>query len=446
MSKDALVNLATVGSDELQAMPAAVFTSALEHMSAEAIVRFRRMRKLSALHRSALEKYLAEHPDKRPSGSDTEADNPVAKPGKASAKAGKKEKKNKKEKKKKNTEAGLIMEMVLRLIAWWEGMETDDVAEAKGIKRRQKKKVAPPPAPKVAAPAPAVTKPAPQEMPELTRVELIQKLWGDGFSLPGGKEFALRVAAPVNFIPGGRYLDLAPGLGGGMRAVAAAGKVTISGIEADDELAATGHALSDSLGMGGTAPIRPVGPEGLGPEDFRTDGGYQAIFMREAMFAVEERERMLAELWEALTEDGSLVLTDFVFADGVGSETEESPAVIQWRAAEGQAIYPWTMTEYRDAFASQDYKLERMTDLTSVYLPFIQAGWRQFHDCLQNAKLPPETATTLIREANIWLARSQALETNQLRLVHIHVQRAHGSANKSDEAEQMADGAELAHE
>ena len=62
MGDTTLVNLATVGSDELQAMPVGVFTSGLESMSADAIARFRRMRKLSATHRQALEKFLVEHP------------------------------------------------------------------------------------------------------------------------------------------------------------------------------------------------------------------------------------------------------------------------------------------------------------------------------------------------------------------------------------------------
>ncbi len=65
MSNTTLVNLATVGSDELQTMPVAVFTAGLEQMSADAIVRFRRMRKLSDTHKVALERFLNDHPEKR---------------------------------------------------------------------------------------------------------------------------------------------------------------------------------------------------------------------------------------------------------------------------------------------------------------------------------------------------------------------------------------------
>ena len=125
MSDTALVNLATVGSDELQAMPVAVFTSALESMSGDAIARFRRMRKLSATHRQALEKFLVEHPDKRPGQQDV-----------SDSKGDKKSP----PKKARSTETGIVMEGLLRLIAWWEGMDTDDVARAKGVARRKRKR------------------------------------------------------------------------------------------------------------------------------------------------------------------------------------------------------------------------------------------------------------------------------------------------------------------
>ncbi|PKQ02341.1 MAG: hypothetical protein CVT73_18805 [Alphaproteobacteria bacterium HGW-Alphaproteobacteria-12] len=420
MSNSSLVNLATVGSDELQAMPVDIFTSGLETMSAEAIVRFRRLRKLSAKHRSALEKFLVEHPEKRPGGGPADSGAHTKNP---SAGAGAKADKPK----KPHGEAGLIMEFLLRVIAWWEGMETDDVAKAKGITRRPRKKTT------VAARKPNTPQPPahpcapPALLPPLNRVELMQRLWGEGFSLPGGTDFAIRIAAPAGFKPDGRYLDLAPGLGGGMRAVAQAHGVTILGVEPDEELAAVAQSFSDAAGMSETASVH------AGPADFVPANGYAAIFMREAIFTVEDRERIFATAAHALAEGGSLVLTDFVLADSVGTEAPESEAVVHWRAAEPDGAFPLKEAEYRTAFAEQDYKLDRFDDLTADYLPLIQAGLRQFHDCLQNAKLPPETATTLIREGSIWLARSQALETGQLRLVHIHAVRM--PANTANEAD-----------
>lgn len=404
MSNRTLVNLATVGSDELQAMPITVFTTCLEQMSAEAVDRFQRLRKLNASQRAAVEQFLAQKTGKpapalrgvakRPSSTDTKQ-----KDGEAGAKG--------------PVQVSLWMDLMLRLLAWWEGVDTDALARARGIKRWRR-----PTKPKSTSAAPTAPAAIPQEkpaeaLPPLTRVELVQKLWGEGFSLPGGEAFALRVARAAIPPKNALCLDLAPGLGGGMRAVARALGVRINGIECDPELAEAAASLSS--GVEDSAPIRGA-YDGFGREDFEPAGGHAAIFMREAMFAVEDRERMLAAMHESLTEDGSLILTDFVV-------TGDGDAVAHWQAVEPNDTDPWTEAEYREALEAQHYRIERFDDLTREYLPLIKEGLRRFHDCLQSVKLPPETVPILMREGNLWLARSQALEARQLSFVHIHARR-----------------------
>lgn len=408
MSNRTLVNLATVGSDELQAMPITVFNACLEQMSADAIARFRRLRKLNASQRSAVEHFLAKKSGlpATPSRGASERPQQSGEKGKPADGAT-----------QGPAQASFWTDLMLRLAAWWEGADTDALARSRGIQRwRRPAKAKTLPA---AVPAPAREE-APQAPPPLTRVELLQKLWGDGFSLPGGAAFALRIAKTATLNKNALCLDLSPGLGGGMRVVAQTLGVRIHGIESDTELAEAAAALSSATGMNDEAPVRAAGDDGLGREDFEPVGGHAAIFMREAMFAVEGRERMLAAMHEALEADGSLILTDFVIANDGHAD---APAVAHWRAAEPHYAEPWTEAEYRAALEAQHYKVERFDDLTPDYLPLVKEGLRRFHDCLQNVKLPPETLPILMREGNLWLARSQALETGQLSLVHIHARR-----------------------
>lgn len=404
MSNRTLVNLATVGSDELQAMPITVFTACLEQMSAEAVDRFQRLRKLNASQRAAVEQFLVKKTGKQAPAQRGGAERPPS--------SGEKQK-DEEAGAKDPAQASLWMDLMLRLLAWWEGVDTDALARSRGIKRWRRPTNST--SPSAASTAPAAT---PQEKPAealspLTRVELIQKLWGEGFSLPGGEAFALRIASAATPPKDALCLDLAPGLGGGMRAVARALGVRINGIECDSELAEAAASLSS--GMDDSAPIRGA-YDGLGREDFEPAGGHAAIFMREAMFAVEDRERMLAAMHESLAEDGSLILTDFVV-------TGDGDAVAHWQAVEPNDADPWTEAEYREALEAQHYRIEGFDDLTREYLPLIKDGLRRFHDCLQNVKLPPETVPILMSEGNLWLARSQALERGQLSLVHIHARR-----------------------
>ena len=428
MSNSTQVNLATVGSDELKAMPIAVFNSYLDQMSNEAIERFKRMRKLNDAQKAAVERALGEPESKRKSRKGPSATAAAGKKGHAGANEGRTEEAAP----KGPRETTLWQDLLLRLIAWWDGVDTDALARSRGIKRWKRKQT---PAKDALAEAPE------PEAPPLTRIDLLQRLWGDGFSLPGGADFALRIAGAGKIQTGASCLDLAPGLGGGMRAVAHVFNARMTGIESDRELAQAGAALSNAAGMSETAAIRPASFEGLSPEDFASDGGYAAVFMREAFFAVEDREQMLSAIHGALKENGSLVLTDFVLDSN--PDRPVSQAVAHWRAVEPDGAAPWTEAEYLHALESQHYEVERFDNITSKYLPLVKEGLRRFHDCLQNAKLPPETVPILMREGNLWLARSQALESGHLSIFLVHARRVSPRGDKAfEEADAAAEAAE----
>ncbi|MDX5365995.1 MAG: hypothetical protein LPK88_06100 [Alphaproteobacteria bacterium] len=423
MSNTTQVNLATVGSDELKAMPIAVFNSYLDQMSNEAIARFKRMRKLSEAQKAAVERALSEPEGKRKSRKGSDAAPAAGSKGAAGAKGDRAEDAAP----KGPQQATLLKDLLLRLIAWWDGVDTDALARSRGIKRWKRKQK-----PAKAVPAEA----AEPEMPPLTRIDLLQKLWGEGFSLPGGADFALRIAGAEKIANGARCLDLAPGLGGGMRAVARAANARFTGIESDRELALAAADLSQASGLGDIAAIRPASFEGLGAEDFASEGGYAAVFMREAFFAVEGRDEMLAAIHNGLQENGSLLLTDFVIDSN--PDRPISQAVAHWRAAEPDGADPWTEAEYRKALEDRHYIVERFDNITAKYLPLVKEGLRRFHDCLQNAKLPPETVPILMREGSLWLARSQALESGHLSIALIHARRAAPSGDDAIEEQPAA--------
>lgn len=429
MSNGTQVNLATVGSDELKTMPLAVFNSCLDQMSNESIARFKRMRKLNDVQRAAVERALSEPEGTRKSRKGTASAAPSARKAAAATKG---EGSGEAAVPKDPKQATFIKDLLLRLIAWWDGVDTDALARSRGIKRWKRKEKPAPPAAEAEMEAPA------EPEPPLTRIDLLQKLWGDGFSLPGGASFAMGLAAVTKIPAGASCLDLAPGLGGGMRAVAQMTNARVTGIESDRELAQAAAAFSAAAGMAETAAIRPASFDGMGEEDFGEPGQNAAVFMRETMFAVEDRPQMLALIHRSLQQDGSLLLTDFI----IDSDPDRpiSQAVAHWRAAEPDGANPWTEAEYREALETQHYKIERFTDITAKYLPLVKEGLKRFHDCLQNAKLPPETVPILMREGNLWLARNQALESGHLSVVLIHARRVSPTGDAAFEEADAASG------
>ncbi len=179
MSERSTINLATVGTAELEAMSVPVFASCLESMSSEAIVRFKRMRKLSASHRSALEKYLIKHPDKRPGGEDETSSSKAAPSGAKGKKAKKKDKATPKSAKPEGVDRrSSFPDFKTRLCAWWVGVEVKDLDT---LDKRRGKKASPTKAknanaqPTAKSPPPAPPQPAPPA-PPMSKAEVLQTL------------------------------------------------------------------------------------------------------------------------------------------------------------------------------------------------------------------------------------------------------------------------------
>lgn len=437
MSSETLINLATVGGDELADMPVPLFVSLLEGMSSDAIARFRSMRKLSTKHRTALERFLLEHPEKRVGGENFTPPVPVRQPRAKAAPAAAKAAMVAKPKRDKFEREGLGR-VLLKFKAWWHGEPFDYVLKSDAELRRRtnhmqilKKHMRE--ASQMAIPEPSKA--------ELAKARIFEMLWGEGYHLPGGTAFALHLVKPVDFSLHRPCLDLSAGLGGGTRAVAKVYQLVVEGVEADKALAHTGQMLSAKLGFADTAPILNVSPRDM----TIPAGQYGAIISRESLFAEADKTGLLAHLTQGLAEGGSLVLTDFVLADQFilddsdgsevslpdGSAPPEANVMRAWQEAEDHKTNPIHLSDYKDLLTKFGLQIMQMDDVTESYLPMVLEGWQKFHNCLETVKLPPESTRTLEREGNLWLARSRALESGNLRVVYIHAVMA-GLPNEHD--------------
>ena len=59
-----------------------------------------------------------------------------------------------------------------------------------------------------------------------------------------------------------------------------------------------------------------------------------------------------------------------------------------------------------------------MDDITSSYISAIQTGWKAMVESLKSGSFSRTYVDTLMAEGQVWLARSRALESGQLRVVH----------------------------
>ncbi|MES1991372.1 MAG: methyltransferase domain-containing protein [Pseudomonadota bacterium] len=413
MSENATINLATVGTAELEAMSTQVFASCLDGMSGESIARFKRLRKLTTSHRSALEKYLEEHPEKRPGGEaeakpakDKKAAKPAVKGGKPAAAPAKPS---------KPKGPSPLDGMMKQMRAWWVGVNVKDLEAYDRARAKAASATATTAAKgadaKSTVKASVAAVPEKETLPILSRAELLQMIWGDGFALPGGKDFTNKLISGVELPKGGPVLDITAGLGGGTSAIATQMNAIVEGYEVDPDIAEAGQNWTTAMGVPTHASVACADPM---VQTFK-ENTFSAIYARETLFTVPDRKKLLANIVPALKPLGMIILTDFMLTD----RKSGVPEMKAWREAEPVRALPYTVDEYSELLDQNKFSVRACDDLSTEYIAFIQNGWKRLHSYLQSAKFSPETATMLMAEGNIWSARCKALESGQLRLISI---------------------------
>lgn len=230
-----------------------------------------------------------------------------------------------------------------RFLAWWEGVEL------------------PPPDPEAASapvkssePPPPLVKLEPWETPA---IKIMQAIWGEGFSSPGGVQLVLDMVKPFAINNSMSILDFGCGPGGGARAIAKEFDVWVTGVERDRALAELGKMLSTRAGLERKADIQPYDHENF----VSRSGGFDCILSKEAMYQFDQREVILARLENALKTRGQLTIVDYLRADATPAE---DPLL---QSALGNAPPLWTKAEYEKRFAELKFDLRVSEDITDRY-------------------------------------------------------------------------------
>lgn len=412
-------NLLSVGTAELGKMPIREFVKGLEGMNPEAIVRLRRERKLTAEHEHALEIFLRDHPSKRLKKPEKESR--LSARGQARMQrirnrqeAAQREKSAKAANDAQASEAPRkregYVELFIRLKAWWEGVDVEIVRRE--FDERWAAKNPPKNNPDLSIEIDNIHPRFANDRWTDARLDVTQILWGEGFSLPGGRDFALKLVKSLALRPEHTFADLSSGLGGGTRAIAKRYQLWLEGYEREEDLSDYANDISIEQELDAQAPVTHYTVEKLALQENR----YDAIMIREMLFSVDDKKALLQDIGRALKSDGNLLFTDFVLTDRL----QETETLAAWRAAEPFRARPWTMDEYRQMLSDLRYVVRVFEDVTDDYVAYINAGWMEALKAVKAGKLSREMVDALMEEGQMWLARSRALQEGRLRLLRCH--------------------------
>ena len=286
-----------------------------------------------------------------------------------------------------------------RFKAWWEGTELLDAP-------------APSEAESEAETSPTAEDEGPKKRWEPSRVSLVQKVWGEGFITPGGRNHIKDMITVFGLDPAMGVLDLGAGLGGAGRLMCGEFGVWVTGFEVDADLAEAGLALSVKAGMGEKAPVQVFDPETFAHKQHSID----CVFSKEFLFSVADKNKLLKAIEDLLKPKGQFMFIDFVLAES----NLRSPVLETWIENEPDRPRPWSVEDYEVGLATVKLDVRVTEDITKAYRAMVIKGWADYTEATQEGGVDLETAPALVEEVELWTRRIQAIDSGDLKVCRIH--------------------------
>ena len=242
-----------------------------------------------------------------------------------------------------------------------------------------------------------------------TRIEVAEKLWGEGFIGPGGADYVPDLVKPLGLDKTMSVLDLSAGLGGITRLMASHFGAWVTGLELSPVLAKKGAEYSEKEGLLRQAPISHFDPNCM-----VLDRKFDAVFAKEIFFCLD-KEKILTEIRQFLKPGGQLLFTDYLVAD-----TIDLTGLAGWAEAEHLAPCPWRPSETANCLKALGFDVRVALDMTDMQLKLIMERLGEFHTFLSDHEIDDaETKVAITAEIGLWARRADALR-HGLRLYRVH--------------------------
>jgi SAM-dependent methyltransferase len=297
-----------------------------------------------------------------------------------------------------------------KLHAWWEGYRLPS-----GSKPR------PAPAPATAAGPASRSRPAPAEQAKAPpppkdhwspeRILVAQLIWGDGFSFPGGGDFATELAASLIVDKRSTVMDLGCGLGGGTRAIVERYGSTAHGFDLSPEQAKAGDAMSAKQGLDLRATIAPLDLE---KPDWKART-YDAALLRNVVSLVTDKSALVRRVGESLKPGGRFLLLDWALSE----DETQGAAFASYIEGEPRPPYLGTVAQFTFLVESLGYTVRRSEDFTKEFRPVVLEGWRRIDTIVAKGMLNAAEGKALMKEAELWARRIAAIDAGELRVARI---------------------------
>lgn len=248
------------------------------------------------------------------------------------------------------------------------------------------------------------------------RLNVAEKLWGEGYLTPGGAEQVKKLLPLLALDKKKSLLLLGAGLGGINETMVEDTGVWVTGLERSPELAELGFASMKRANLKRQAPIHHSTMETmeLKPKSF------DVVVSFEGIFAVQDKKAMFTTVCDSLRVDGELMFTDLVLPD----TNPPGDKVKEWIAREPDETTPnpWPADAIQGFLGSLNFDARPYDDITAEYKKWVMSGFMRFMSAMTKTEMK-EMAQELMTELEYWTTRIAAIDAGQLKVCRFHAIR-----------------------
>jgi SAM-dependent methyltransferase len=244
------------------------------------------------------------------------------------------------------------------------------------------------------------------------RIQVMQKIWGEGYVTPGGDAFFDLLTKPLECTANKSVLDLSAGLGGGARFLATKYKAIVTGFEVDPVMAKRGTMMSIAAGK-----AKMAGVCAYDPEKFATAKKYDCVVARELFYRVIGKARFFRTISESMVPQGRIVFSDYLLDSGA----HEKPDIAAWLAARRKAS-PFSFREMLEAWQGAGIEIQENKDETDRIMREIMRSLAAFTLFLSTHKPDSVTKIYVLKEIELWARQAAAMKAG-LRLFRFSGQK-----------------------